>query len=1100
MRSYNTFTKIALSLLTLNLAACNLPTPKNKDGKGTDNQVATFTAQAMADKSKAMEVSVQGPFSLPSSKTFNLQACVTDVAYSKPILGHDFLIEEINQKVTSDKSGCLAWSENIDFNFLANPQYILIERHILGKGLHKGSQRVAFAINPWSDGSSAPAILNPDDNKIEKLVSDKQQGDLALKGLSSDNQTITRPLWVETAHLVVTEQKLTTDGIILVVDFKANPSIQMTKMSGETFLRPLTSGNFKSRIKFIHSYQENNREIHRLLAETALLDSSMENGTLAIKSSVTMPAIPTRGQIMLGLELQMVQGPQGLKNFEGVYPLGEYDQIKGTSFLKINASLAKNKDFKLSDFVNSSLAEMPHNLQNGNVDTDTYQKPKIEVFQLEFPNLRIGQEKTSTREIFYSIKACIRHGVDSKTTRAQTFKITKFRQSEQESEQSISIKTDNNSCLTWDESFTFKYFDCQHFFKGFFQIENPDLGMKEKFEIVLNPWETGGAIARDMRYVDPAQKLALNCQTESRPKTQIFIDGYSYNTLSYNYSVDQFLNLTVTKKIQLKMEPRLLMYSSLSGGRGEAHKLRDGVYLLRTAIVQNQDYDTNNTYVTSADRIVNVIDGQINTDLSFQTQDLKALGNRNNILVEIYPIDENKVDISAGNIKLKNSNDTLESAIDLSTGLSTPTFIGPITLNTDDSSRPLRMIDASAISQILLNGKTPTSEGENFVIQKLVAQGLNVAAERKQKIQELANINNFAVENNLDLISLKGADEKAPLVKSIVGSTKVNEVNLVSKADLQELVTSGKLSPQTAHKLCAFWVADYFGNLNANKGGTIRWQYANGFTRKCMTAVDKDPSAFFKIENQVRVSEVGGSWYLKGLNQGLSVGTSFSLSKSYSESKSNTHSLNFGIKAGTKVLNSLLEVGGGYGYSLSWSTSDSDSSSNSISVSGSTSMAVQQNIFKIRLNKYEQCAIVRMNPKLFIKDTKWFGLLGRDYLNILNPRLTEEEKATTTKRGLMLCSGEIKNEPKDIIENYYLLAQETGSTQMQDSGDARNRNFFIALRSKNDFNRFVLAIKGTANTPRTSDRNDDAQEQETKTMEQLFQMSGPTYPGTYLLQ
>lgn len=1095
--SKNSFFKAILSIYALtSLAACNLPSPQQKQETG--DSAATFTAQAMPDRSKALEARVQGNFALPSSKVFNLQACVKDVAYDKLIAGHDFLIEESNKKVTSDKAGCLTWAENINYNFLGESQYIRIERHIRGLGLHKGTQKVAFAINPWSHGESLSPVLNPDDgNTIPRLVEDSSAGEMALKGFSSEQTVIARPLWVEDARLFITEQKLTSQGVDLLVEVRPNPSLQLTKMNGEIFLRPLTAGTFKARLKLIHTYLQNNKEVRRLLAETAILDAKMENGTLAIKSLMSLPAIPTRGQLVLGLELKPENGPQGMTSFDGIYLLGDYDQLKGSSFLKLNTQVAQTKDFKISQYVNAALTDLAQNEKSGTVEAETYQKPKIEVSQLEFRFVRVGAEKTATREVFYNIKACVRNGLDQKSTRSHTFKVTKFRQTESETASEVQVKTDNNACITWDESITFRYFDCQHYLKGFVQLQNQDLGMNEKLEILVNPWESQGIIARDLRYVGQGEKIVLSCQQDNRPRTQVIVDGFSYNTLSYNYKVDSLLNLTVSKKIQLKMDPRLLVYSSLANGRAEVEKLRDGVYLLRLAVVQNKDYDTGTTYVTSADRLVNVLSGQINTEVTFETQDLKALGNRNNMLVELYPVDESKVTVSEGNITLKNAQDPVTSVIDASTGLESPTFIGPVTLNVDEASRPLRMMDASSVSQFLLSGQGANDANKKFLIQKIVTEGQKSLSEKRQNLVARTEKTQFAKDNNLDLISLKTADAQAPLVKALVGSTQLAPRLIVSKSELQALVNTGTLNPETAQKLCAFWNNDYFKKMYANKGGVID-NHVMAFGIDCYGAVRKDPKRFFQVEKQLLIKEVGSSQYLKGLNQGLTVGTSFSMSTSHSTSKTRSTSLSAKLGLSKKFLD-ILSVGVDVGYSMSWSTSDANSASNSISVNNSTSMTVQQNQFRIRVNKYEQCALVRLNPLLFIKDTKsWFG--RTDYLSVLNFKLTEEEKMTAVTRGLMICDGEVQTAPKDLIENYYLIAQESSSTQMQDNGDARNRNFFIALRSKNDFQRFVLAMKGEAKMPTTAQKEEDPQVQAAKLMEQLFQMSGPSYPGMYLAQ
>lgn len=1091
--------KALLGLYALSLAGCNLPAPQEKESLG--NSAATFTAQPMADKSKALEVSVNGNFALPNSKVFNLQACIKDVAFDKIVAGHTFIVEEMEKQVTTDKAGCLTWAERVGFNFLAESQYIRIERTIKGTGMHRGTQKVAFAINPWSHGESLTPVLNPDDgNSIPRLVDNQEQGKMALKGFSNDGKSeARRPLWVEDGRLFVTEQKMTTDGVTLIVEMRPNVSIQMTKMNGEMFLRPLTAGSFKAKMQLIHIYQHDNKEVRRLMTVSEAQDIKMENGSLAIKAPMHLPALPTRGQIMLGVNLEPTNGPEGLMSFEGLYFLGEYDQIKGASFLKINTIVAQTKDFKLSQYVNAQMNEVSQVSKNGTMDQDTYQKPKIEVSQMEFRYIRVGKETTSTREIVYNVRACVRNGLDQKNTRAHTFTVTKFRQSETEAARTVTLKTDNNSCLNWDESITFNYFDCQHYLKGQVQIENSDLGMNEKFDLIVNPWEASSAVARDMRYVDATEKLVLSCSQESRPRSQVMLDSFTYNTLSYKYSIDDQLNLTVTKKVQFKMDPRLLIYSSLSNGRSETQRLRDGVYLMKIAIVQNRDYDQQNTYVASADRFVNVMNGLINTDITFQTQDLKSLGNRNNILVEIHPVDETKVIADKEEIRLKDASQSMDSAIDTASTLENPTYIGPITLNIDESTRPLRIMDASAISAFLLKGQGENNTSQKNIIARVVADGLKVKAAIKQKIQARAQKEIFAKENNLNLINLNQADASRPLLKALGITSTITERLQITKADLQGLLATGTLSPATAEKLCAFWSTDYLGKtMFASKGGAVSENTKTAFGLDCMGMTRKNPSKFFHVEKQMITKEVGGMQYLKGLNQGLSVGTSFSLSASTSNYSSRSTSITAKVGLSKKFLD-LVSLGVDLGYTMQWGVSENKTSGNSISVNGSTSMTVQQSIFKVRVNKHEQCVVVRMNPTLFIKDSKsWFG--RRDYVNILNHRLTDEEKGQAVTRGIMLCEGVVSSKPVDITENYYLVAQETGSSQMQDSGDARNRNFFLALRSTQDFNRFVLAMKGSFGMPTGSEKEEDPQTQATKMMEQLFQMPAPSYPSMHLMK
>lgn len=1092
--------KSVLLLNALSLAACNLPSPQEKATSEKTQGAASFTVQVMADKSKALETTVQGTFALPTAKVFNYQVCIKDIAYDKPVAGHQFMVAELNKAYTTDKAGCLTWAESVSYNYLGESQFLRINRTIQGAGIHKGSQKVSFAINPWMHGDTGAAVLNPDDgNVIPRLVEQKDIAQASLKGYGANKELVTRQLWIEDSRLFVTEDKLTSNGVNLTVEMRPNkPAIQLTKMNGEIFPREIQTGTFKAVLKLIHTYQENGKEVRRIIGTSEEIKTSMQNASLAIRANMTLPVIPTRGQVMIGLQLDPVNGPEGLKGFEGVFFVGEYDQLKAATMLRVSSLVSQTKNFTVNSYANANVTDIKINSTTGKADADFYQAPKIEVAQLEFRYLHVGKETTSTREVYYNIKACVRNGLDQKSTRAQTFKITKFRQGDSEPAKTISVKTDNNACINWDETITFPYFDCQRYLTGYVQIENENLGMNEKLGVMINPWEAWSNIGRDMRYVDLSEKLVLSCNELNRPKTRVLLDNFNYNTLSYKYEVDENLNLTVKKKIKFRTEPHLLVYSSLANGRSESQRLRDGIYLLKTAIVQNKDYDTKNTYVASADALVNVMSGQIITDLTFTTQDIKALGNRNTLLVEVHPIDESKVELKDGALALKAGVATLDDVIDTKSSLENPTFMGAITLNVDEASRALTITDASAITPFLLSGEGRGIGKNNHIIAGIVADGLKLKAESLKNIRAKADIKNFAKENNLHILGVSSLVEKSPLVKSLGISSKLDDRLQLNKSDLKEIIKKGAVEGQLAQKLCAFWASDYMKKMYAEKGGALSDVMLSPLGHDCYAQVTKNPGRFFQVQKHMIIKEVGGSKFVKGLNQGLTVGTSFGMNANHATSFTRSTSIQAKVGISKKFMD-LLSISADLAYTLNWSTSDGNSTANAVSVNTSTSMTVQQNTFKVKVNKYEQCAIVRLNPVLFLKDTKsWFA--RRDYLATLNPRLTEEETVNAVTRGLMLCDGEVTTTPTEITENFYLIAQETNSTQMQDNGDARNRNFFIGLRSTNDFNRFVVAMKGDLGMPATAVKEESIEVQTTKMMERLFELGGPTYPGMYLVK
>ncbi|MEK2688309.1 hypothetical protein [Bdellovibrio sp. GT3] len=1085
------FAKLILGMSLMTLAACNLPAPKDKASNTTE--AATFTVDSIKGTASAEQTA--GVFALPESKAFNFSVCVKDVAYNRVIKGHKFLIKEINQEVTSDTAGCLNWSEKIKYNYLADSQYIQMNRNIQGLGLQKGTREIELAINPWSHGENLPAVVDLRKEQVDSLVKDENAKELALKGYGTDEKVRPRKLWMEDGRLFVIEQKMSTQGVTLSLEFRSAPSIQLTKMNGEFVLKNLTAGSFKARMSLIHIYTEKNKEIHRRLGQTEEIQVKMENGSLALKAPMTLQAIPTRGQIAFGLELSAVNAPEGLTPFEGIYMLNEYDQIKGSNFLKIGSQVVQTKDFKLSEYINAEMIQVSKANAN-TIDDETYQKPKIEVSQLEFKFIRVGEETTSMREAIYSVKACVKNGLDQKTTRAHTFTISKFRQSESEPEKTVSIKTDNNSCVTWDESIKFKYFDCQRFIKGSVKISNPELGMSETIGMLVNPWENWGPMARDLRYVDPTEKLVLDCRQENRPRTQVMLDSYSYNTVSYNYSVDTMFNMTVTKKIQVRMDPHLLVYSSLSNGRSEVQKLRDGTYLLKMAVVKNADYDTKRTFVTASQKLVTVLSGQINTEMKFQTQDLQALGNRNTMLIEIFPVDEAKVQVGADSqLTLKDAKASLDSAIDTTTGLETPTFMGPIVLNVDEAGRNVRIADATAVNKFLLEGQGANTQKNG--IAQIIAQGQIEQSQRMKNLAAMANAATFAQQNNLDLINLKTAADKNTLGGLVPALTGRAPRLLTTKKDLMATIASGKLSGEVAQKLCAFWVQDYLPRMNKDKGGTLDPQTAQVLASDCFNGVKKDPTRFFQLERRMVAKQVIGSRYLQGYNQGLSVGTSFGMSRAHSTAKTHSHSVSMKAGLGKKFLD-LFNVGADYGYTISWATTDANATSNGVGVNTTQTLTVQQSKIKVRVAKYEQCVVVNLNPALFVKGQKnWYDFSRSDYMNVLNPRLSENEIAASVTRGLMLCEGSDRTLPVDVTEDYYMIAQETSSAQMQDNGDARNRTFFLALRSAADFHKFVTAIKGNTIMPQTSSTSEDVIKDANQALIKIFKLGLPATPGMF---
>jgi hypothetical protein len=1064
-----------LSLNLLGLAACNIPAPQSRDSEGTS--VATFFVTE--PKGDALTATLSKDFAIPESRTFNFTACVKDQAQSKPLVGHPFRIEDISKELKSDETGCLNWSEKVPFNFFSKPKYLDWKRQITATGLHKGTRTVRFAINPWSDNDKSQAVVNLETVTPPQLVTDSEKIKEVLRGSPGGSSVSKNSLWVNDMRIQSNEQKFTQDGVILSLELMAIPQLHVSAMNGEKMLRPLSQGHFKTRLYLIHTVVEGDKEIRRILAQSVPKTVAVRGGNLFIKSALKLTSIPTRGQLVLGLDISADDRDENIGNFHGVYMMGDYDQLKSAGFLKLMSIVTELKDFKISAFINSKLDEK---FSDSSDDKDAYVKPRIEIAPLEFKYVRVGKESTSDREIIYNVKACLKNGLEQKITRGYTFSVSGFRQTAVETGKIVKIKTDNSSCINWDETLTFKYYECQKYFNGFVEIENKDLALKQKIEVAINPWESWGTFARDLRYVDSKERLLTDCKKENVLPSTVSLKSISYSTLSYNYEIDSLLNLTFKKKLRFKLDAAVSIFSDMARGRMESsQKLRPGVYLLKLALIKNRDYYNQKTYVSSVEKLVATLDGDIKTDIEFKTADLKALGDRNTLLVELDPVKEDKVTVDqGGNVALKEKVNSLEDIIDHNTGLVSRTFSAAMILNTDKDAQELIALDPKDANQYLVSDNLPKlDETHKSVIREYIKFGEKLAIENLQVQKAQADIGLFAKTNSLKHVSAKDTKGSEDFRRTLASPpTRMNEVQI--QKELNDFATTGKISTVLGKGLCGYW----FKNFIAKE----LWDtYAMLSLVNCDRRTDK-PERLFTVEKRLFVNEIGDYRFVKGFNAAVTEGNNITLTKSQTHSNSVTKSLTFNMGLSHKFAD-IFSIGVSGNYAISQSDINSESAANSTSVNTNISLLMQQNIYQLNIKRYQECSIVKIQLKHFMR--------GELFASALSPKLKGGEKADVASRGLMICTGIDRTTPIVRNENYYLLAQDATATQMQDNGDARNRNFFIALRGEKEFQRLMYFMKGSIKTPQTADSSNDEQKNIFTNLDLLLNSGSANVPGSY---
>ena len=1083
------FLMLGLSMVTM-LSACSLPKPQSRDQQ--DNNASFFIDSAPGDVRPDSQVNSLG---LPEAKTFSFSACLKDTAKLKPITNQNFKVQELDQSFKTDMNGCLTWSEKVEFNYLADSQYVQLDRHLLGTGLHTGVRTVSYAINPWAHGESIPQVIDLTKASVSSLVK-AESADNALKGLGQDKNPRRRSLWANAGTLNITQQKFTQNGVDLLVEFRATPSIQLTKMNGDIVYVNLNRGQYKARLTLINTYFQDGQEKRKMLGQSGSIDAAFTAGILTLSAPVSVQTLPTSGTIAFGLELSAVNPPAGLTPFQGVYQVGEYDKLKGGGSLQLDTNAGKvatnttdaKIDVKADDagqvnlqtYINDD--SKPNVGAKSDVKTDTGSGPapvraKFEIGELSFSFVKVLRESSSSKEILFSIKACPKSALDQKIAREQKFKITHFRSAEKMDSSIEEFTSDNNGCVTWNENLAFNYFECQRYFSGKVRMQNADLGMDESIEVLVNPWEKATMLAKDGRYLADRSVLALSCDKEKKLGTKLWLKTWSYNSLSYDYKIDSTLDLTLVKKVQLSMDARLISYSSNSDGIDSETKLRAGLYLLKVLVTGNAEYQDGATYITHAKKIVTVTDGQINTDVEFLIHDLKTLANRNNIIFTLIPLDEKKAAALAADADP-------ETAINTASGLDIGPFIGPVLLNMDDQSKPLRPLDGTGMAQYFTNKASNLPTAPVQALNQIMTVGLQkIEADRQAKIA-MANKETFARENNLELLNLNQMTK--PLYTR------------VAPADLQAALITGTVSNRFAHSLCVYWATDFLRKLSAEKNVVLSAEATRKIGQDCVSMAGGDTTDVFLTEKRIFIKEFGGARYSRGTQETVTVGTNFAMKSSHSHSK--TSSYGWSASAGlSSYFANIIGMGLNANYSMTWSDSDDTGSENSQSVAQSTSLSVQQNIFEVTANKYEQCGIVRINPAVLKDRGGWFSS-ATNWAAQLDSKLSVQDRMDIATRGIMVCTGVDQDQAFKVNESYYLINQDTFYTHIQDSGDVRNRNFFAALRGAKEYQRFLTTIKAVQSSAQGSGTDTSLRANQVDTTIRLFQLGTSSFPGSMVLR
>lgn len=710
-------------VIAMGLSACTKPDGK-PDGVNRSNDSATFLVKNVsADDPQVVnrkEVYInktdggtrKSGWRVPRAVTYNFNACIQDRGTRKDATGQRFRVEipgtkqSISDISATTPSGCFSWKETIPFLFyVKNSRWVVVERDIVGDGIHTGRQRVRFALNPWAvggqrrDGEGSFVFLRESQVLAEKNPVPYDQAEEAFSGrLMGPDEMIADGVSVQAirkgerssgtfAHFEMTlEPKVRFAGQpdvdapkwekipsgdffvvahLLVDSGGAGLDQRMILGSGET-LKIAKHKDAQSYPGVSVGTPESGEQQFPVNGYGRVID-----GKLILRMDAWIENRVAQGNLRLALKL-IPRGVEGLKPFEGVYELGNIKSLasgyrgdlieecrESDEGCKVASYLEKSKNF--AEARASGLAKL--------ASPYLFEKVKLRFVQVE------PGETATARTVRYQASTCVIDWFTGDKVVDLPFKV-----SYKDSAEVKEVKTLPDGCISWTSSIFHNYYEPEMFIKKDVVFTKGN-GVSAERSFFINPWDDKFTFGFDESDF-PAELL-----NSKKVPSRFFLADYGYHTVRFQYNIDSLMGLEVKKTVLMELHPQVLRYSGIINARKMTEPLRDGIWLMKVAIQKNyldpaqagvvidklQENQSmirllheptsqeaahrhkrlrdlgieaqTKEYITTRTALVRVTDGVIIQPVELTMQDLRMMRVRANFLVQLEAVDERKLQL-----------------------------------------------------------------------------------------------------------------------------------------------------------------------------------------------------------------------------------------------------------------------------------------------------------------------------------------------------------------------------------------------------------------------------------------------------------------------
>lgn len=1070
--------KIILFLSFIHLVSCTLEDPKAPFSEGNSSfDYKSFEATAEPNKATAD--------GLIDSVTYRFEACFFDIRYRDLIQHHSFEVQKPNgdtSLVTSNQQGCIDWTHDISFHFFGRPSYI--EQHYIIKphnSIHQGQLILKAALNPRAVafGLKQPLVFADLDKKTDLEVIPKNKVSAYLSDTSYNQFRVEMP----SASLKFKTQPPSKGSTTLEMELKGHPQFVLENQLGTPFLFQVEQADINISTSLYVLFP--NGQIEKIADAFNGRPTQVKyiNGVLASPFHFQIERFPTKGELFLGLKLRLSNFSFETQSADADIPLAF--RIGDVSELSPGASAERRHDIKL-DSTSSTM-------NSDDTQWRTTANYFFDPMRIKYGGVVLQDESSSSRTVKMLVTACMKDPIFiKKPILFKNFNITsqlidtkskrQVSGSDLATDGQIQQSSDHAGCLRWSDSINHKYYESERFFIKQFTVKATEGGSKKILQAIVNPWNTGWLFAQDI--VERSQS-DIEDQPFNGPRARIFLDGYRMNARGTDYEIDNQLNLYVKRKYNLLLYPKVLRHDSQAYGSMGHEKLRDGLYLLRVALVKNfnQDAPDPRLYVNSWKKVVHVKGGVIATPITFDIQDLTMIGSRNKLVVEIQNINDEKIIFASGQEYLPkperqvDQEKTLAQShlVDTDSGLVTNSYVGPFIPLYENSG-------SSLIESPQLSMETLIRDGEAW---------------KSNLTEELKSEHSFQV-----------FDKKYRL-KQLMSSSARDLKWLAMKDDthvletlLENILNQGEKHPtaeqELSSHLCRLWVDQFlpemlerFAAEDSSQGferpliNSDSFQlYSDVFVRWCDDKSLKGHQ-IFSFDRKLVVHQLNKNRirYNGGSSFNLNVSSNFRMDKGqgWQVRKNHGSDVTFSASAGMETPFGGVSTKRGESYSASESQSYSMGRGSGLSYGSGAYLVVQHSIFRIAIEDYDQCLIIKPRFKMMeqLMDMHLNDFFPRQkrkkfwsWLPFMSGRDNEEDALERRIRqlipdgrhldlvdsGLRVCRDLTNPKPMEILENYYYITQHFTSGDMHDPTDLRNRLWLLQIRSARDFKVFLESI------------------------------------------